>query len=288
MRARLRFKLPQASDRLQLGNTGLFVSPFCIGITDSPETIVQAYELGINFFFISADLHWPIYEQTRRGIARLVHDSPSRRDEIVVAVVSYLDDPLFSALQFHEVINDVPGLQRVDVMIAGAVASDSSFSRVTALQQARARGHLGARAIGASFHQRKYALASDLYSLLDFNLIRYNTAHPGARADLFPYLQPQSSAPMFNFKSMMFQVPERQFRQMGLPPTAWMPQSCDYYRFVLSHPAVDGILCSPTKPEEVRELVHAMEQRPLTIEEQEYMIWLSSAAHAPLAQAMAV
>lgn len=288
MRARLRRTLPRATDRLLLGNTGLQVSPFCIGITGTPDTIVQAFDLGINFFFLSADLHWPLYESTRQGISKLVAGNRSRRDQIVVAVVSYLDEPLFSALQFHEVVDAVPGLERVDVMIAGAVGNDFGFAKLNSLRDARAKGHLGSRAVGASFHQRRYALASDLYSMLDLNLVRYNTAHPGARTDLFPYLQPQSSSLMYNFKSMMFQVPEQRFRELGLPASAWMPQSCDYYRFVLSQPALDGILCSPLDPGEVKGLARAMEQRPLTPQEQEYMIWLSSGAFAPLAQAVAL
>jgi hypothetical protein len=86
---------------------------------------------------------------------------------------------------------------------------------------------------------------------------------------------------MFNFKSMMFRVPEQRVRELGLPSGAWVPQSCDYYRFVLSEPALDGILCSPLDPSEVKGLVRAMEQRPLTPQEQEYMIWLSSVAFAP-------
>ena len=288
MRARLRSTLPRASDRLQLGTTGLQVSPFCIGITGSPDSVIQAYEMGINFFFVSADLHWPLYEQTRRGIARLVEGSPSRRNEIVVAIVSYLDEPLFSALQFHEVLDVVPGLEHVDVMIAGAIANDYGFQKLRTLRDAKIRGHLGARAIGASFHQRKYALVSDMYSMLDIHLVRYNTAHPGARTDLFPYLQPQSFSLTFNFKSMMFQVPEQRFRELGLPASAWRPNSCDYYRFVLSDPALDGILCSPQTPDEVKTLAQAMEQKPLTQQEQEYMIWLSSTAFAPMAHAMAI
>jgi hypothetical protein len=288
MRNRQRLALPRATDRLQLGHTGLLVSPFCIGITGTPDSVVQAFDLGINFFFVSADLHWPLYEHTRQGISKLVAGNRSRRDEIVVAVVSYLDEPLFSALQFHEVVDAVPGLERVDVMVAGAVGNDYGFAKLNGLRDAGAKRHLGSRAVGASFHQRKYALASDLYSLLDLNLVRYNTAHPGARTDLFPYLQPQTSTLMFNLKSMMFRVPEERFRELRLPPGAWMPQSCDYYRFVLSQPALDGILCSPLEPAEVRGMVQAMEQRPLTLQEQEYMIWLSSTAFMPLAHAMAV
>src|SRR5690242_7876959 len=111
----MRTVLPKATDRVSLGRSGLKVSPLCLGMTASPETVVEAYEQGINFFFVTADLHWPLYDGLRKGLAKLLQGNRARRDEVVVAVVSYLDNPLFGALQFHEVIAEVPGLERVDV-----------------------------------------------------------------------------------------------------------------------------------------------------------------------------
>ena len=67
--------------------------------------------------------------------------SPSVRDEIVVGVVSYLDQPLFQALQFHEVVDAVPGLKRVDLLIAGAVPDENNFfARFNAIHSARGAG----------------------------------------------------------------------------------------------------------------------------------------------------
>src|SRR5262249_33871620 len=154
-----------------------------------------------NFFFISADLHWPLYEGTRRGLEKLLAGKKARRDELVVAVVSYLEEPLFYALQFNEVIQALPGLERVDVLIAGAVPSGESFAaRLPSLRNGRAAGHVGSRAIGASFHDRPQALLAANYELVDIGYVRYNTAHPGARSDLFPYLRADRSSLLFNFK----------------------------------------------------------------------------------------
>jgi len=279
-------RLPKPTDRYRLGNSGLWVSPICIGICGSPETVARAYEAGVNFFFVSADLHWPMYEATRAGIARLVRDNPARRDDLVIGVVSYLDDPLFSALQFNEVIDSVPGLRRVDLLIAGAVSNDQNFSRITALQKARSTRHVGSAAIGASFHKRPYVTVAAHAGLLDVHYIRYNTAHPGAQFDLFPYLPADRSPLLFNFKSMMFAVPEPTFKTLGLGPHAWLPKPTDYYRFVLSNPHVDGILCSPMSPQEVDSLVQALDDRALAPHEQQYMVWLSSLVHGTMASAM--
>src|SRR5581483_8130992 len=122
MEVMTRGSLPKASDRLRLGKGGLSVSPICLGITGSGDTVLAAFDAGINFFFVSADLHWPLYEHLRRGLAQLLARGPAVRDEIVVGVVSYLEEPLFKYLQFQEVLDAIPGLKRVDLLIAGAVS----------------------------------------------------------------------------------------------------------------------------------------------------------------------
>lgn len=283
----LRRPLPLLADRQPLGRSGLRVSPVCLGATPRAETVLAAFDAGINFFFLTADLHWPIYEGTRRGLEALFARGGGVRDEIVVGVVSYLEEPLFQALQLHEVLGAVAGLERVDLVIAGAVSSPASFySRLGPIARARAAGHYGARAIGASFHDRPMALTAATFELLDILYVRYNTAHPGARSDLLPFLRPGRAARVFNFKSTMFQVTPETLRSLGLSPAqCWLPAVPDYYRFALSRPELDGILASPSTPEEVDALAAALSKGALRPEEEEHMIWLSSlaAARGPVA-----
>ncbi len=281
-----RTALPKPTDRLPLGNTGLSVSPICIGITEDPETIPAAFDAGINFFFLTADLHWPLYEQIRRGLELLLKRGPSIRDQIVIAVVSYLDQPLFQALQFHEVIDTVPGMQRVDTLLAGAIPNEQSFlgrpteligpGRYHSIYNARAAGQHGARAIGASFHDRRTALLSLSHNLLDISYIRYNAAHPGAATDIFPYLRPDRTGLIFNFKSVLSYVTPERIKEMGLSDRFWLPKVTDHYRFVLSNPYIDGILCSPANPRQLEELLAALAEPALSVQDQQYMLWLSS------------
>jgi hypothetical protein len=274
-----RERLPKATDRLPLGYSGHMVSPICLGITQEPDTVLAAFDAGVNFFFVTADLHWPLYEGVRQGLKALFARRPSVRDQVVVGVVSYLDQPLFQALQFHEVIQSLPGLERVDVLIAGAVSDWQSFSeRVPSLQNARATGHCGARAIGASFHDRRCALASLNGYPLDVSFIRYNTAHPGADVEIFPYMRRDHVGPVFNFKSVLSAVTPEHAKQLGLGGSFWLPKITDYYRFVLTNPSIDGVLCSPATPGQLTELMVALQDRPLTVAEEQYMVWLSSTA----------
>src|SRR6059058_6236261 len=79
--------LPQPAARIPLGKTSLEVSPFCVGIVGDPKTVPAAFDAGINFFFVTADMHWPLYEPTRRGLADLLARGPGTRDRVVVAGV---------------------------------------------------------------------------------------------------------------------------------------------------------------------------------------------------------
>ena len=153
MRLIPRLTLPEPTDRLQLGRRRPDGQPDLHGNYGLAGRSRGSLRGRNQLLFHSGDLHWPLYEPTRKGLEKLL-SNPARRDSIVVGVVSYLDEPLFYALQFHEVIDSVPGLQRVDLLIAGAVSSDQSFyPRVQSFQRARDVRHAGASAIGATFHQ---------------------------------------------------------------------------------------------------------------------------------------
>ncbi len=281
----VRETLPRAIDRRRLGRTGLSVGPICLGITGSPDVVPAAFDAGVNFFFFSADLHWPLYESLRRGLAQLLARGGSIRDEIVVAVASYLDLPLFQSIQFHEVLDAVPGLERIDLLIAGGVCNEQSFgSRLEVLLRHRSSSYHGSRGIGASFHNRSSALMGINSNCLDAHYVRYNPRHTGACRDLFPYLRPDRTGLSYNFKTNLSIVTEEHFRQLGLGSQYWLPGPTDYYRFVLTNPAIDGILCSPQTPQEVEGIVEALNDRPLSPYEEAYMVWLAGITTAELFQ----
>ncbi len=47
------------------------VSTLCLGIVGHPKLVRDAYERGVNFFALTTDMHWPVYESTRLGLADL-------------------------------------------------------------------------------------------------------------------------------------------------------------------------------------------------------------------------
>jgi hypothetical protein len=272
---RTRDQLPKLTDRLLLGTRGLEVSPFCLGLTSDPATIVTAYEAGINFFFISADMHWPLYEGTRKGLQMLFDAHPEARDHVVVAVVCYVTQPEFCWVPFEEVLEAVPQLGRIECTLAGGGYGHEIDRRLEIYEGHLESSHVGCRAIGATFHDRKAALRPVLDGKLDIAYVRYNSQHPNAKFDLFPHIGTRETRRplVFNFKSTMGHIQtDAEYEALGISQDYWRPHVTDHYRFVLSEPALDGILCAFPHQQAVRDLADAMERGPLNEEDQQYLL----------------
>jgi aryl-alcohol dehydrogenase-like predicted oxidoreductase len=263
-----RQRLPRLTDRIALGRSGLLVSPVCLGIVGVPEVVATAFQAGINFFFLTADMHWPYYAQLREGLSRLLSSQPSVREQLVIAVVSYPTQPEFGVQPFYEVLEAVPELRRVDVAVIGGSYPSDFFARLSAHERNRPAGM---RAIGATFHHRESAVTAVNRELLDVAFIRYNAAHAGAETDVFPHLRGDSSVPLFNFKSTAAYVPPERLDELAVPPDNWRPQRTDHYRFALSQSRVDGILCALGQVEHVAALEAALAAGPLSEEESDYL-----------------
>lgn len=273
--------LPRLSDRLPLGSSGLEVSPICIGIVGEPDTIPAAFEAGANFFFITADMHWPAYEAMRRGLARLLDGNPGARDAIVVGVVTYVAQPVFMWAPFVEVLEEVPILERIDLTIAGGCYRPAYAERERVLTSHREAKHAGASAVGASFHDRGLAREVVERDNLDIAFVRYNPVHAGAGVDLFPHIAPRTAGRrclLYNFKSTHGHLASHEYAPLGVPDHYWRPQHTDYYRFALSEPALDGLLCAPSTPREVRDLADALARGPIGDDDRQYLLDLGALA----------
>jgi hypothetical protein len=239
-------------------------------MVEDPDTIGVAYDAGINFFFLSGDLHWGMYEATRVGLARLLARG-GVRERIVVGIVAYVTQPEFMPAAFEEAVAAVPGLGRADVLIAGGCYAHDFFVRLGTLEQLRAARWLEARAIGASFHDRDAARLAIQRGLVDLAFVRYNAAHTGALTDLFPHLPRPRATLVYNFSSTKGHVPAESLDRLGLASDYWRPCVTDHYRMVAARAELDGMLCSPQTPDMVRALVDAMTQGPLGPDDEQYL-----------------
>ena len=274
----MRQRLPRFTDRLALGTAGLSVSPFCLGMVHQPETVAAAYEAGINFFFVSADMHWPLYEGIRRGLEGLFVSRPTARDDIVVAVVSYTTQPEFCYAPFLEVLEAMPHLAHIDVGVIGGVYASDFTQRLDIYRSHQRARHAGIRAIGATFHDRLAARAALLLDAVDIALLRYNPSHPGACDDVFPYRPSAGRSLLYNFNTTTGAVVGPTFDRLGLNGDYWRPSMADYYRFALTAPQIDGVLCAPQTRDELDALAQALEAGPLDEDEMNYLINLTALA----------
>ncbi len=270
----MRTALPRTTDRIDLGPYR--VSPICVGLVGDPAVIPAAFEAGINFFFVTCDMHWPLYDGIRRGLQDLLA-TPGRRDQIVVAGVSYVTQPEFCRMPFRELIESLPGLERLDVLVAGGAYGHEIDVRLPIYHRHREESRYGARAVGASFHDRASCAEQLRRGRVDVAFARYNAGHPGARQDLFPVL-PAGHAPLYNFTSTRGWVTPARAHELGLSDDFWFPGPADHYRFALTRPEVDGLLVAPRVRSHLDELLAALAEGPLDEEDQDHLIYLAELA----------
>lgn len=242
-------------------------------------TISAAFDAGINFFFITADMHWPWYEHTRRGLAELLARGGGIRDEIVVAGVCYPTQPEFCTVPFDELIAAVPGLKTLDVLLAGGAYGREFGLRWPVYVEHRQSGRFGNRAVGATFHDRPAAANAVRARQVNVAYIRYNPDHAGARRDVFPHVPRHPRPLLYGFKSTFGYLPPSGMAALGLPgPDYWHPSITDHYRYSLTSPQMDGLLIGLRAPREAAALAAAMQQGPLTEEEESYLMDVAAVA----------
>lgn len=275
-----RATLPKLTDRAPLGSLGLAVSPLCVGIVDDPDTILRAYDLGVNAFFVTCDMHWPLYEPTRQGLTRLFARGGKVRDDVVVFGCAYVTQPEFGVMPYREVVMSTPGLERLDVLVAGGAYAADATGRAERLRKLVGDGFVGARAVAVTFHERAAAAAMVDSPLLDALFVRYNAVHPGAFFDFFPSVPAKRKNLVFNFKSTLGYVSEEAAKTAGIPDDVWLPSAADHYRFVLTRPEFDGVLCAPRTPTEMTGIVEALAEGPFNAEDENHFIALAEAVGA--------
>jgi aryl-alcohol dehydrogenase-like predicted oxidoreductase len=130
------------------------------------------------------------------------------------------------------------------------------------------------RAIGVSIHDRPRAGKLAAGSPLDLFMLRYNAAHPGAEADVFPHF-PRARPAVVAYTATSWTRLLRRKRGFDGPPMT----AGDCYRFCLSSPFVDVVLTAPGKADRLRENVAALEKGPLSAEEAERFRAFGRAVH---------
>ncbi len=249
--------------RRPLGRTGLEVTPLTLasgavrgaapkGKALTPDDVERAYhEHGINTFFVTS-----FHAAMVAGLRRLI--AAGHRDDLVL--ISMASVPLgWSVRRAWAKQAGVLGVDVIDVFLLGWVQGRWYLAGQTWPAMLRLREEGKVRALGWSIHKR--ALAAQLARTYDPDvmMIRYNAAHRGAETDIFEALGDDCPAIIgytaTRWGRLLLPLPEKGF-ETGL-------SAPDCYRFALTNPAVDTVLCAARSAEETRENVHGVLAGPL-------------------------
>jgi aryl-alcohol dehydrogenase-like predicted oxidoreductase len=101
-------------------------------------------------------------------------------------------------------------------------------------------------------------------SAFDAFMLRYNAVHRGAERDVFPFLPAERRPGIITYTTTRW---GHLLDPKKMPPGESPPPARDCYRFALSHPDADVVLCGPANREQMLEALAALDAGPLEPEE---------------------
>lgn len=251
-------------EKRELGQTGLLASRLGIGSSFgvSARVLEEAFERGINY------LYWGSIRRREFGKA-MRHLAKRHRDELILTVQSYSRSPALMVPSVEVALRRA-GLEYFDFLLLGARSDVPAEAYVEVFERLRDKGKV--RFLSMSTHNRPLlAQMFDAYgegrSAYELFMVRYNAVHRGAETDVFPFLPTAQSAP-----GMVAYTATRWGHLLDpkkMPPNEEPLAARDCYRFALSNPAVDLVLCGPANAAQMSEAIAALDAGPLTAEERE-------------------
>ena len=251
-------------ERRPLGRTGLDVTPLVLtaggvrganpkGPKLAADEVERAYhEHGVNTFFANT-----LFPGIAEGIRRLIR--AGHRDDLVLISMSSLPFG-WSIRRNWEKQTRFFGIDHIDVFLMGWVQGRWYLSGRAWPTMERLREEGKVRAIGWSTHDRKMATELARERRPDVMMIRYNAAHRGAERDIFEPLGeecPGIIAYTATRWGMLMHPPMEGVQGMTGP---------ECYRFTLSHPAVNTVMCAARSRAEIDENVAGVREGPLSDE----------------------
>jgi aryl-alcohol dehydrogenase-like predicted oxidoreductase len=226
----------------------------------------EAIDRGANYIF------W----NTRKPFLNaIVRDMAKReRERIVLATGPLLGYFPGSVRRATERALRLSGSDYLDILQVFWAGKMSAVTRALVEQMVKLRDEGKVRAIGLSTHDRKRAARLAAEGPLDFFMIRYNAAHPGAETDIFPHLPAK--------KPVIAAYTATCWTTLLHAPKGWTGPAAsagDCFRFCLSNPNVDVVISAPKTAAEMRENMQALERGPLSDDEMARIRALGKAIH---------
>jgi aryl-alcohol dehydrogenase-like predicted oxidoreductase len=212
-------------------------------------------ERGVNF------LYWGSLR--RPGFGRAIREAAAAhgRDRIAVVVQSYARIPATMGPSLWWALKRL-GFDHADVLLLGWWNSPPKGGIVEAAVRLKEKGL--ARALMVSGHNRPALLRMAREGPFDAIMVRYNAAHRGAEREVFPHLGEERPG-VVAYTATRWGTLLKPLK--GMPPGVRVPSATDCYRFCLSHPSVDLVLCGPANRAELDQALGALDLGPLSPEE---------------------
>ncbi|MBF8259196.1 MAG: Aldo ket red protein [Actinobacteria bacterium] len=254
---------PPRLGRRPLGRTGIQVSPIALsawsvraagkaGLKLSASDVERAFhEHGINTFLVT----WQMRE-VAEGVRRLVR--AGHRDELVLITEVGIPTAGFISRGFEKNARAL-GVEMFDVVLLGWVQAHWYVTGKSWPAMLRLKEEGKTRAIGFSSHNRLLAARLAREIEVDVLMIRYNAAHRGAEREVFAAFGDDRPA-FIAYTATRWGMLLQPLPKAGFPKGMTAPEC---YRFALSHPSVDMVLCAARTPGEVREDVAGLLEGPL-------------------------
>jgi aryl-alcohol dehydrogenase-like predicted oxidoreductase len=155
-------------------------------------------------------------------------------------------------------------IDHADVLLLGWYNKIPNPSILERAEKMRERGMF--RHLAISGHRRPAFVdfaADPRFSILH---IRYNAAHTGAEEDVFPHLPNEHRPGIVAYTATRWGA---LFDPRRMPPGEEPLRGRDAYRFVLSNPDFNVCMSGPRDAREMEEALAALDERPLSPEEEE-------------------
>ena len=209
------------------------------------DDICLALQAGINYW------NWCGHED---GMAAAIRKLGSCRSDVMIAIQLEAREKESAGRELENRLNQLK-TDYIDVVTFYYVEHAEEWQDIIgdrgALLAMRAAQQQGlVRLIGLTTHQRSIAMEALRSRHLDLLMVRYNAAHRSAETSIFPVAQ-EFQTPVVTFTSLRWTA---LLQATPDDPRGFKPQrAAEWYRLVLSNPAVAVALMAPDSREELKD-----------------------------------
>lgn len=234
------------------------------------DDVRHAARRGVNFW-----LWTPRFKTATPALAEVI---PKDREGHVVAVLASVAYTAGMVRRTAEKSLRLLNVDYLDFLLLPWLGKASFFTKAIARELVKLKEEGKVRLIGTSIHDRVRAGKLVDNSIFDAFMIRYNAKHPGAERDVFPHLKTRDPI-LWSYTATSWGQLLKPIDGLEMPPwpggdpsrpvPPMTAQMC--YRFALSSPHVALTLTGPGNREQLDENLAALEQGPLSGEEEAWI-----------------